>query len=254
MNNYKRTTDEVLKASATLNDEQKLLAEFFADKVRSVFGSIVAVIDNRNLDIEKVVLIETIANFAFWDTAIVVWNEKRRWDAVRPVTAIQYLYGNIPLIAWGGPYKGTVNDMPANEWRPYLADPDHPEYPSATTAVCYAHTAAMQTYLADDTLDWNVTFAKGSSRIEPESVPAEDLTVQFKTFTDFAFRCGQSRLWSGAHFQDAIDNIKQISTDVGTKAARLVMDQWNGKEVVPIKHINPYPYNTMYYNNWYLVR
>ena len=56
----------------------------------------------------------------------------------------------------------------------------------------------------------NVTFPKGSSRIEPGAVPLEDLTIEFKTLTDFALQCGQSRLWSGVHFQDAIDNIKQV--------------------------------------------
>ena len=30
---------------------------------------------------------------AAFDTTIAVWKEKYRWDAVRPFTAIPYLYG-----------------------------------------------------------------------------------------------------------------------------------------------------------------
>ena len=31
---------------------------------------------------------------SFFDTMIIVWKEKRRWDAVRPFSAIRYLYGD----------------------------------------------------------------------------------------------------------------------------------------------------------------
>ena len=37
------------------------------------------------------------------------------------------------LAAWGGPYNGTVNDIPASEWTSYLPVANHPEYPSAST-------------------------------------------------------------------------------------------------------------------------
>jgi hypothetical protein len=36
------------------------------------------------------------------------------------------VFGTNLVTAWGGPYKGTVTDIPANEWRSYLANPDHP--------------------------------------------------------------------------------------------------------------------------------
>lgn len=37
---------------------------------------------------------ELISNMAMFDVLIIVWKEKRRWDAVRPVTAIRFLYGD----------------------------------------------------------------------------------------------------------------------------------------------------------------
>ena len=40
MAKYKETTDEVIRESALLNDEKKLKAEFYDDKIRSILGSI----------------------------------------------------------------------------------------------------------------------------------------------------------------------------------------------------------------------
>ena len=37
------------------------------------------------------------------------------------------------MTAWGGPYTGTVNNIPASEWTSYLPVANHPEYPSAST-------------------------------------------------------------------------------------------------------------------------
>ena len=38
--------------------------------------------------------VELMSTMAMFDTMIIVWKEKRRWDAVRPFTAIKYLYGD----------------------------------------------------------------------------------------------------------------------------------------------------------------
>jgi hypothetical protein len=105
------------------------------------------------------------------------------------------------LTAWGGPYNGTVYDIPANEWRHYLPVANHPEYPSASAGACVAHMSAMQKFLGSDALNWDVTFEQGSSRIEPGALPARNMTFRISTFSQFAEECGQSRLWAGVHFQ-----------------------------------------------------
>ena len=52
--------------------------------------------------------------------------EKIHYDAVRPLTAIRYLYKDGNVTSWGGPGKGTVDNLPADQWRSYLGDADHP--------------------------------------------------------------------------------------------------------------------------------
>ena len=179
------------------------------------------IFQDRGLGIDGICTLDLMANIAMWDTLLIVWKEKTRWDAIRPWSALKYLYGNQLLTAWGGPNQGTVQ-IPANQWRSYLPPPDHPEYPSATTGVCYAVSSALQSYLGDDVLNWNVTFSRGSSIIEPKTVPAQDISVWYPSFSSMAYDCAQSRIWAGVHFQDAIDNIKAIGTEIGVKAANFV--------------------------------
>lgn len=45
---------------------------------------------------------------------------------------------------------------------------------------------------------------KGESVVEPGITPPEDTEIEFKTWTDFVNDCGQSRIWGGVHFPDAV--------------------------------------------------
>jgi len=236
---YKESTDEVIKESARLNDERKLKSEFYEDKARSILGSIFFTVKRRNFGIDEFNTMELMSNMAIFDTMIIVWKEKRRWDAVRPFSAIRYLYGDQPLTAWGGPYNGTVHDIPANEWTSYLPVANHPEYPSASTGACVAHAETMKLFLGDDDLSWDVGFEAGSSRIEPGALPYRNVSYRIQTFSDFAFECGESRMWAGVHFQDAIDSIKPIARKIGQMAAKLVLKYANAEPALQPAHAGP---------------
>lgn len=162
-----------------------------------------------------------------------MWNAKYEYDAVRPVTAIGFLYGDDPVTAWGGPGTGTVDDLPANEWRSYLGTADHPEYPSASTALCAAHAHSARRYLGSDQLGWSVSRAEGSSRIEPGVTPADDLTLRWDTWTDFARECGISRLWGGVHFRAAITHGAPVGHRVANHAYRFARRHIEGTAPIP---------------------
>jgi hypothetical protein len=202
---YKQQADEVLLASAGLDDHKKLMAELFDNKIESLGFSAVFAALSRGLSLRQFIELDFLTNMAAHDAGIVVWQEKRQYDAVRPFSAIRYIYGDQPVTAWGGPGQGTVNDLPGNEWKSYLDEADHPEYPSASACFCRAHTQSARLYLGDDNLNWSVPRAVGSSRVEPGITPAVDTVLQFNTWTDFAETCGQSRVWAGVHFQSAVD-------------------------------------------------
>ncbi len=89
---YKDDLDEVLEISANLTDEQKMLAELFDDKLRSVESSTVFMAASRNLTLPEYVAVELSTNTAAYDALIFVWQQKTKHDAVRPVTAARYKY------------------------------------------------------------------------------------------------------------------------------------------------------------------
>jgi hypothetical protein len=201
---YKSQADEVLAYSAALTDDMKMKAELFDNKILSLGFSAVFAAQSRGLSLLEFIQLDFLTNMAAFDAGIVTWQEKKRYDAVRPFSAIRYIYRDDRVTAWGGPGKGTVSNLPANQWESYLNVADHPEYPSGSACFCAAHTQSARRYLGDDVLNWTVPAPAGSSRVEPGVTPASDIALQFPTWTAFNHDCGQSRVWGGVHFQPAV--------------------------------------------------
>ncbi len=220
---YKQQADEVLQASADLNDERKLKAELFDNKIEALGFSAVFAAQSQGLSLLEFIQLDFLTNMAAHDAGIFVWHEKRRYDAVRPFSAIRYLYGRHRVTAWGGPGLGTVR-LRAIDWKSYLEEADHPEYPSASTCFCAAHAQAARRYLGHDDLNWEVPRPAGSSRVEPGITPADDTVLQFATWTDWATDCGQSRVWAGVHFQSAVDESARVCEVFGDKASDYLDD------------------------------
>ena len=226
---YKDQADEVLQASANLTDYQKLSAELFNNKIRALGFSTVFVALSRGLSLQEFIELDFVTNVAAFDAGIVSWNEKAKWNSVRPFSAIRHIYGDRPVTAWGGPGKGTVTDLPAVQWKEYLNLPDHPEYPSVSTAMCEAQAQAARRFLGSDLLNWSVPAPQGSSIFEPGITPKQDITLgPWATWTEFANECGISRLWGGLHFRAAIEASRQFGPQVGEQAYQFVKQHVDG--------------------------
>jgi hypothetical protein len=216
---YQEQADEVLRASAALTDYQKMVAELFDNKINSLGFSAVFAALSRGLSLLDFIHLDFLTNLAAFDTGIAVWNEKTKWDAVRPFSAIALLYGQRPVRAWGGPGQGTVMDLPAIHWKEYLDVADHPEYPSGSAAFCAAHAQSARRFLGDDMLNWSVPAPQGSSRVEPGITPASSIVLgPWTTWTEFETECGLSRLWGGVHFQAAISAGRDVGRPIGDLA------------------------------------
>ena len=214
---YQAQVDEVLDISANLSDEQKMLAEIFDNKVVSFGASFQVVSRSLGLSVAENVMVDFLVMLAIHDATIPTWQEKWRWDAVRPFSAIEHVYGDELVTAWGGPGKGTM-EIRASQWQSYLQEADHPEYPSASSCVCTAQAQAMRRFTGTDELNWTIRFPAGSSRIEPGITPAEDLEVNIATWTAFAQTCGESRVWAGVHFYPSIEASAEICGAIGDSA------------------------------------
>ena len=214
---YKAQADQAIATTAALTDEQKMLAEFFENKLFSLPVSLVVASQQRELDLMGFIHAFFTQEVAVFDAGIWVWKHKRDFDAVRPFSAIGHLYGDDPVATWA-----PAGSVPARQWQSYLPVADHPEYPSATACLCVAHGTALEAALGSPDLGWTVSFEPGSSFVEPGRTPAEALSHTFKTWEDFRTTCGQTRLWSGVHFEASVRNVQEACATIGGAAATYV--------------------------------
>ncbi|WP_159029821.1 DUF6851 domain-containing protein [Streptomyces marincola] len=233
---YRAQADEVLALSAALTDEQKMTAEFFDDKLLFLGGGFsdeTAAAPGRGRpggaeELIAFVHTATTLHIAAFDAAVAMWDSKLAYDAPRPFTAIRHLYTGEEVTAWGGPGRGTVDDLPGEHWNSYLPVGDHPEYPSGSAGICAAAAAAGELVGGTDQAWISFTYPAGSSWIEPGVTPAEDLTLTWDTWQEFAESCGESRLWAGVHFQPSIDAGLAIGAEIGPLAHAFVAGHIEG--------------------------
>ncbi|GAA4733300.1 vanadium-dependent haloperoxidase [Phytohabitans rumicis] len=226
---YKRAVDEMLGASAALTDERKVKAEFFDDKLLGIGrAGIAAGIAHPELDLDGWVHLFLTTSLAIFDALVAVWHQKAKYDAPRPFSAIRHVYGHRRVTAWGGVGKGTVNDIPADEWTSYLNVGDHPEYPSGSTTLCSAEAQAARHFLGDDVLGWRYPIPAGWTAVEAGITPASALELHWPTWTDFVQDCAISRVWGGVHFKKTIERSIEFGEQFGDRAYRFAQRYING--------------------------
>jgi hypothetical protein len=228
---YKRSVDDMLSVSAALTDEQKVKAEIFDDKERGIAAAVftVAHAHDHELGLDGWVHLFATSAAARLDSAIASWHQKAKYDAVRPVSAIQHVYGNRPVTSWGGPGAGRVTDMPAGQWASYLNVSDHPEYPSGSTGLCSAEAQALRRFFGSDTLDLTVSVPAGWTLVESGITPAEPLTIHWETWTEFVRDCAISRVWGGVHFRKTVERSIPFGEQFGDRAYELVQRHIRGE-------------------------
>ncbi|PZG00572.1 hypothetical protein C1I93_02165 [Micromonospora endophytica] len=226
---YKRSVNEILEASAALTAEQKVMAEFFDNKLLGIGLSVnAAALAHGQLDLDGWVHLFMTNSVAIYDALIAAWHQKTVYDTVRPFSAVNHVYGRTKVRAWGGPGVGTVNDIPANEWVSYLKVGDHPEYPSGSTTLCSAEAQATRRFLGSDVLNWRHHVAAGSTLVEPGITPATDIELHFPTWTDFVQKCATSRVWGGVHFAKTVERSIPFGAQFGDLAYEWVQGYIQG--------------------------
>jgi hypothetical protein len=241
---YSAQALELLSLSAGLNDEDKMIAEYWALGPHTVQppGHWTAIAEfvarrDRHRDtasgIERdVKLFFAIAN-AMLDASCSAWANKRAFDSVRPITAIRYLFRGQPVRAWAGPGLGT-RTIDGASWLPYqqptFPTPPFPEYLSGHSTFSAAGAAIHKYFTGSDSYGDSVTLPAGSSLVEPGLVPADDLTLSWATFSSAADQAGLSRRYGGIHFErgdlDGRATGRTAAAEVWGKANSL----WRGGE------------------------
>ena len=152
----------------------------------------------QKLSLGKTAYAHAIVSLGMCDAFVSCWNNKYKFNRVRPVTAIQKLLDR--------------------EWAPLLQTPPFPEYTSGHSVISTA-SATILTHLFGD----NFSFTDDSEK---------EFGLPERKFHSFKQACNEaaiSRLYGGIHFRDAIDNgIKegeQIGNFVVMKSASLLAAQ-----------------------------
>ncbi len=202
--------DEVLNAAAALDPMRKLIVEYWADGPASelppghwgLFAQAVSERDRNSID-KDVKMFFAMHNASF-DAGIVAWHLKRKYDGVRPITAIRRLRGGQQTFAWGGPSKPN-QWIDAGTWTPYNPGsnltPAFPGWVSGHATFSAASAAVLRAFTGSDYFGFSTTLPANFGRVEP-GVPAVPTTLGYATFSAAANEAAASRLYAGIHFSD----------------------------------------------------
>jgi hypothetical protein len=234
---YVEQAQQMLDYSANLTDEQKAIAEYWADSPSTVlppghwnlFAQFVAQRDGYNLD-QNVKLFFILTNAVF-DAGIAAWDCKRYYNSVRPVTAIHYLFSGKRVRAWAGPDKGT-RTIDGKNWQPYqqatVVTPAFPEYVSGHS--CFSASAAevFKRFTQSDRFGLSYTLKAKQSAFEPGHEPARDVSLSYPTFSSAANDAGISRRYGGIHFEQGDLMGRTLGRQVGMQVWEVAIAHING--------------------------
>lgn len=205
---------ELIDVSASLTDEQKVIAEYWADGPRSelppghwnLFAQQVAHRDRTGSsehDLDQAVKLFFALTNAIFDAGCCAWDNKVAFDSVRPITAIRWLFRAKEITAWAGPGRGTQR-IEGAAWFPYqptsFPTPPFAEYSSGHSNFSAAGAEILRLFTGSDRFGGSVTISRGRSWVEPGLVPARDVTLTWATYSDAAAQAGISRRYGGIHF------------------------------------------------------
>ena len=245
---YMVNVNEMIKFSRHLDETRKLIVEYWADGPDSelppghwgLFAQFVSKRDQHTID-QDAKMFFAMHNASF-DASVVAWHIKRKYDGVRPITAIRYAKQGQTIRAWGGPGRPTEN-IPGEQWMPYNPGtnltPPFPGYFSGHSVFSRSSATALALFTGSDYFGFStiipqcdpayfgVDFLRCFGRVEP-GIPSVDTTISFATFSDAADQAGLSRLYGGIHFSDDNTTAQAVGRLIGQQAWTKAQTYWNG--------------------------
>ena len=247
----------VVKRMQSISDKQKVEVETFNDKLSMtnfVFAAFLpkcamefkdrSALRSSNPGIhcsfERMVhFVMSVVNSEY-DSTVIVWKEKVRYNLVRPTTVIKR-WGNADITTWS-PYKDNGKFV-ARDFEAYKRVMPHAEYPSGSACMCQTMSDTTLAYLAtfecdrasrrrrrgvvdSSTMSSNLMpiiatpFKARASSVEPGKTPAETIILNYASVKDMARACSSSRLDGGMHFQAAVPGGEKLCQGIGTKGVK----------------------------------
>jgi hypothetical protein len=226
---------EVMLVSGSLNDEQKISAEFWAGGPYTVsppgmlmwFWKEFMIVRN----IPHSCNFDTFFYSGFdlaqhiFETSRLVWGIKKYYMQARPIQEIRRMY-RLEMLP---KYDGTI--VQGQSWTPYqeanFVTPPFADFPSGHSTYSQSFASVMtdwfgaripvspprelndlallsRTFTQPETLAYgHFIFRAGKSAIQPGVVPARDIEFSFATWQEMANSAGMSRKYGGIHATSA---------------------------------------------------
>ena len=183
-------------------DEQTAIAKFWsANVIRQYNRAGRDVVDARGLGLLETARLAAMINLVGADAQMSNLHAKYHYLFWRPVTAINGSLDPTAVTNDGfGPVPGYNDGNPATVeqagWRPLLATPNHPEYPSAHGTLTSAMAEVFRAVLGTNRIDLDI------HGFDPAG-PAGNLNAvrHFDTTSDLRREIINARLWAGLHYR-----------------------------------------------------
>jgi hypothetical protein len=253
--------EEVIEASAALNDTSKSLIEVFENQNNGVvipFRTLFVELgipnpgpvingtgpldpnDPQSINGQAKLLISF--GVTVESAGILMEGAKLKYDYARPITVIRELFKNKFIKAWGGPFQGTVT-LKGAEFASYVPTRPWAEHPSFVCCESAASAIFVDLIRGNGTegtggLPFQVTVPAGSSRIEPGVVPAEPVTFVWNTTQQYIDAACESRVLAGVSFRAGVEAVKETCKDIGRKSFWRWVKINNGE---PLIYEDPFP-------------
>jgi hypothetical protein len=229
----------IVEVQASLTEEQKVIAEYWADGPNSelppghwLLLALYVSERDRHTDDDDIKLFFALSN-ALADAAIAAWDAKRAYDSERPITAVRYALHGQTIKGYGplGP-PGGLRSILAQAWVPYQAStfptPPFPEYVSGHSAFSAAAAEVLKSFTGSDSFGARYIKPAGSMVLEP-GLPASELALNWPTFSAAAEQAGLSRIYGGIHFDNGNAAGQALGRRVGGQAFAKAQRLWQGR-------------------------
>lgn len=225
-------SDDVKQAKIKLFDDKLDVRHIFQKEMRSQFSSVHSYQDH--------ILYLFGLSSAEYEGAVQAWKEKVRHDLVRPTTVIKS-WGSQEMIDTYSPDApmGETKTISAVDFEAFIRVMPHGEHPSGSSCLCKTYAEFSDAY----------TNARYGSTLMNLQDTAAGIDLTWSTANDLLNECGQSRLWGGLHYPQAIPDGESICTGLGALAFDWVTAMKKTNEDWIPSMASAYPNFGPYYDN-----
>lgn len=201
---------EVYDSSKTLNAENKAIALFWDDNpdlnnfmghipsprrhinpTAHWMGIIGQVLRKENLPFAEAVKIYAVAAIAFYEANLICWDDKYKYNLIRPVSYIQKIIDP--------------------EWMPLLVTPPFPEHTSGHSACSASCATVLSAFLGNDYAFVDSTHFKTGLGVRA-----------FPSFDAAAWEVSISRFYGGIHYKTAVVGGTEQGKKIGNEILNLL--------------------------------